>query len=126
MLQRVLVANRSEIAVRVVRACKELGIGTVAVHSDADAGALHTRMADRAIRIGPAPSRDSYLAQDRILEAAAESGADSIHPGYGFLSENSTFARAVGKAGLTWIGPSPEAMDRMGDKTSARREAAAA
>ncbi len=126
MLKRVLVANRSEIAVRVIRACRELGIGAVAVHSDADAGGLWTRMADQAVNIGPAPSRESYLIGDRIIQAALATGCDAIHPGYGFLSERADFARAVQKAGLVWIGPPPSAMDRMGDKTRARAEAAAA
>ncbi len=126
MLKRVLVANRSEIAVRVIRACRELGVGAVAVHSEADAGGLWTQMADQAIAIGPAPSRESYLRGERIIAAAQETGCDAIHPGYGFLSERSDFARAVEKAGLVWIGPPPAAMDRMGDKTRARAEAAAA
>ncbi|MFO1532342.1 MAG: acetyl/propionyl/methylcrotonyl-CoA carboxylase subunit alpha [Thermoplasmatota archaeon] len=126
MLQRVLVANRGEIAVRVVRACHELGVAAVAVFSDADADALHVRMADQAVRIGPAPSRESYLLGDRIVQAARDTACDAVHPGYGFLSENAAFARAVLKAGLKWIGPPPEAMERMGDKTRARREAEAA
>ena len=126
MPKRVLVANRAEIAVRVIRACRELGIGAVAVYSDADEGALHTQLADQAVRIGPAPSRESYLDGERIIRAALDTGCDAVHPGYGFLSENPAFARAVGKAGLTWIGPTPEAMERMGDKTRARKEAQAA
>jgi acetyl-CoA carboxylase, biotin carboxylase subunit len=126
LLKRVLVANRGEIAVRVIRACRELGIGAVAVFSDADADALHVRMADRAVRIGPAPSRDSYLQGERVVAAAQETGCDSVHPGYGFLSENPAFARAVLKAGLSWVGPPPDAMERMGDKTRARKEAQAA
>jgi acetyl-CoA carboxylase biotin carboxylase subunit len=103
-----------------------LGLGVVAVHSDADAGALHTQLADESVRIGPGPSRESYLRPDAILQAARDTGCTAIHPGYGFLSENAEFARRVVAAGLTWIGPPPEAMDRMGDKTSARREAIAA
>ncbi|MEK6984865.1 MAG: acetyl-CoA carboxylase biotin carboxylase subunit [Candidatus Thermoplasmatota archaeon] len=126
MLKRVLVANRSEIAVRVIRACRELGIGSVAIHSDADAGGLWTQMADRAVKIGPAPSRESYLVGERIIQAALDTGCDAIHPGYGFLSERADFARAVEKAGLAWVGPPPAAMERMGDKTRARAEAAAA
>lgn len=126
MLERVLIANRSEIAVRVLRACRELGIEGVAVYSDADAGGLWTRMADASVRIGPGPSRESYLVQERIVEAALAQGCDAVHPGYGFLSERPAFARAVAKAGLTWIGPSPEAMEKMGDKTQARAEASAA
>jgi acetyl-CoA carboxylase biotin carboxylase subunit len=126
VLERVLVANRSEIAVRVIRACRELGIGAVAVHSDADAGALHTQLADAAVRLGPAPSRESYLVQEKVVQAALDTGCDAIHPGYGFLSENPAFARAVGKAGLVFVGPSPGAMEQMGDKTRARANAAAA
>jgi acetyl-CoA carboxylase biotin carboxylase subunit len=126
VLERVLVANRSEIAVRVIRACRELGIGAVAVHSEADREALHVRMADAAVAIGPTPSRESYLVQDRIIQAALDTGCDAIHPGYGFLSENAAFARRVGTAGLAFVGPSPEAMEQMGDKTAARRNAQAA
>ncbi|HLF16427.1 MAG TPA: acetyl-CoA carboxylase biotin carboxylase subunit [Candidatus Thermoplasmatota archaeon] len=126
MFRKLLIANRGEIAVRVVRAARELGVATVAVHSEADAGGLWTRMADEAVLLGPAPSRDSYLRADRILEAAERTGAEAIHPGYGFLSENPAFARAVRKAGLAWVGPTPEAMERMGDKTRARAEAEAA
>jgi pyruvate carboxylase subunit A len=121
MLRRVLVANRGEIAVRVLRACRALGIATVAVHSDADAGAPFTRFADEAVRIGPAPPGESYLRQDRILDAAEATGADAIHPGYGFLSENASFARAVRKAGIVFVGPSAEAMEQLGDKVRARQ-----
>ena len=119
-------ANRGEIAVRIVRAARELGIATVAVFSEADRGGLWARLADEAVEIGPAPSRESYLAPARILAAAKKTGADSIHPGYGFLSENAAFARAVQKAKLVWIGPPPDAMERMGSKVSARKEAQAA
>jgi acetyl-CoA carboxylase biotin carboxylase subunit len=123
---KVLIANRGEIAVRVIRAAHEMGIKTVAVYSDADRDALHVRNAMQAVHIGPAPSAESYLIADRILAAAQETGADAIHPGYGFLSENADFARAVTEAGIAWIGPSPEAIDAMGSKTESRRRMAAA
>jgi acetyl-CoA carboxylase biotin carboxylase subunit len=123
---KVLIANRGEIAVRVIRAAHEMGIKTVAVYSDADRDALHVRNAMQAVHIGPAPSAESYLIADRILAAAKETGADAIHPGYGFLSENADFARAVMEAGIAWIGPSPEAIDAMGSKTESRRRMAAA
>ncbi len=119
-ISRVLVANRGEIAVRVIRACHELGIGTVSVCSEADQDALHTQMADIAVTIGPAEPGESYLRADRILEVARETDADAIHPGYGFLAENAGFARACQKAGLIFIGPSPEVIEQMGEKTAAR------
>ncbi|MGH7276436.1 MAG: acetyl-CoA carboxylase biotin carboxylase subunit [Candidatus Rokuibacteriota bacterium] len=125
-IRTVLVANRGEIARRVFRACRELGVKTVAVYSEADREAPHVRDADRAVAIGPAPARESYLNIERILEAARETGADAIHPGYGFLSENWRFAEACRRAGLVFIGPSPEAIKAMGDKTEARRLMAAA
>jgi acetyl-CoA carboxylase biotin carboxylase subunit len=120
-IRKILVANRGEIAIRVMRTCKELGIATVAVYSEADREALHVRTADQAYLVGPAPSRESYLRQDRILEAAKKSGADAIHPGYGFLSENASFVRACEEAGITFIGPPASAMDAMGEKTRARQ-----
>ena len=123
---KILIANRGEIAVRVIRACHEMGIQTVAVYSDADRDALHVRNAVEAVHIGPAPSAESYLLGDRILEAARSTGADGIHPGYGFLSENAGFARKVIESGMTWIGPSPEAIDAMGSKTESRVRMAAA
>ncbi|RKI31315.1 acetyl-CoA carboxylase biotin carboxylase subunit [Corallococcus sp. AB004] len=119
-IRKVLVANRGEIAIRVMRTCKDLGIATVAVYSEADRSALHVRTADQAYFVGPPPSRESYLVQERILEVAKESGADAIHPGYGFLSENASFVRACEKAGIIFIGPPAAAMDAMGEKTRAR------
>jgi len=121
MFSKVLVANRGEIAVRVIRALRELNIGSVAVFSDADRKALHVMMADEAVCVGPAASRESYLAQDKILAAAHKTGAEAIHPGYGFLSENATFAKACGEAGIKFIGPSWQSIERMGSKTAARR-----
>jgi acetyl/propionyl-CoA carboxylase alpha subunit len=124
--RRLLVANRGEIAIRIVRACRELGISPVAIHSDADAGALHVRVADRSERIGPPAPSQSYLSIDAILEAARRSGAEAIHPGYGFLSENAAFARAVTDAGLAFIGPPAATLEGLGNKLAARRSAAEA
>jgi 3-methylcrotonyl-CoA carboxylase alpha subunit len=119
-MERILIANRGEIAVRIIRACRELGIESVAVYSDADARARHTSLADRAVHIGPAPAAQSYLSMDAILAAARESGADAIHPGYGFLSENDAFAARCAAEGVTFIGPPMEAIASMGSKVAAR------
>ena len=126
MFKRILIANRGEIAVRVIRACRELGIETVAVYSDADKAALHVREADLAVAVGPALARESYLNTPKIIEAARQTGAEAIHPGYGFFSENAGFAQAVVDAGMVFIGPRPDAIHRMGDKVEARKLMAAA
>jgi acetyl-CoA carboxylase biotin carboxylase subunit len=124
MFKKVLIANRGEIALRILRACRELGVKTVAVHSEVDARALHVRFADEAVCIGPAPAGKSYLNIPAIISAAEITAADAIHPGYGFLSENAEFARICGRCGITFIGPSPEAMRAWGDKVTARGNAA--
>ena len=121
MFQRLLIANRGEIAVRIIRACREMGIESVAVYSDADRAALHVTLADRAVRIGPPPSAESYLSINAIIEAARSSGAQAVHPGYGFLSENQHLASACAAAGLTFVGPPPEVIAQMGSKIVARR-----
>jgi len=121
VFRKVLIANRGEIALRVIRACHELGIAAVAVYSDADARAPHVREADEAVNVGPAPSAESYLRGERIIDAAKRVGAEAIHPGYGFLSEREWFARAVRDAGLVWVGPAAEAIAAMGSKTAARQ-----
>jgi len=126
LFDRILIANRGEVALRVIRAAREMGVETVAVYSEADRDSLHTRMADRAICIGPAPSALSYLNMPNIISAALSAGAQAVHPGYGFLAENSAFARACADSGLVFIGPSADAIDRMGDKAEARATAAAA
>ena len=125
-MKRILIANRGEIACRIIRAARALGLQTVAVYSEADAQALHVQMADAAEAIGPAPAAQSYLDADRILQAARTHGADAVHPGYGFLSENTAFARAAEAAGITWIGPQPGSIEDMGDKQRARAIAEAA
>ena len=126
MLERVLIANRGEIARRIVRTCRRMGVGSVAVHSDADAGEPHVREADTAVRIGPGPAPQSYLDVGALLAAAERTGCDAVHPGYGFLAEAPAFARAVAAAGLTFIGPTAEVIELMGDKAAAKRRLAAA
>lgn len=119
-IKKILIANRGEIAIRITRACRELGIASVAVFSDADRGSLHVFLADQAYNIGPAPSRESYLNISKIIEVAKQAQVDAIHPGYGFLSENTHFARACAEAGIIFIGPTPENIESMGDKISAK------
>ena len=121
MFHKILIANRGEIALRILRACKEMGIETVAVYSQADEEALHRQLADESVCIGPAPSRQSYLDMKNILSAAVGTGCDAIHPGFGFLSESPAFARLVETCGITFIGPSAAVIEQMGDKATARR-----
>ncbi|HUF87305.1 MAG TPA: biotin carboxylase N-terminal domain-containing protein, partial [Thermohalobaculum sp.] len=126
MFTKILIANRGEIACRVIRTARRMGIATVAVHSDADRDALHVRMADEAVRLGPAPAAQSYLDIGKILEAVRETGAEAVHPGYGFLAENPKFARALEEAGVVFIGPPVGAMEAMGDKITSKKLAAEA
>src|ERR1700694_2696444 len=123
MFEKVLIANRGEIALRIHRACRDMGIRTVAVHSTADANAMHVRLADESVCIGPPPARDSYLNVPAILSAATITGAEAIHPGLGFLSENANFAAMVEEHGFTFIGPTPEHIRLMGDKVAAKKAA---
>src|SRR5260370_9899612 len=124
MFKKILIANRGEIAVRILRACREMRIGSVAVYSEVDRAALDVRLADEAYPIGPAPSRESYLRIDKLMDVARRAGCDALHPGYGFLAENPKLPRACAADGVTFIGPSPEAMERLGGKTAARQMAA--
>lgn len=126
MFTKILIANRGEIACRIIKTARRMGIRTVAIHSDADARSLHVRLADEAVRVGPAPAAESYLSIERIVEACRQTGAQAVHPGYGFLSERAAFARALLDAGIVFIGPNPEAMEAMGDKIESKKCASAA
>src|SRR5919197_289642 len=126
MFQRILIANRGEIACRIIKTARRLGIETVAVYSDADKDALHVEMADTAVPIGPAPPSESYLVIEKIVEACKATGAEAVHPGYGFLSEREAFPKALAKAGIVFIGPNPRAIAAMGDKIESKKAAAKA
>src|SRR5262249_30557909 len=126
MIRRLLIANRGEIAVRVARTAREMGVGTVAVYADADAASPHVREADRAAALGPGPIAETYLSMPRLIAAAREFGCDAVHPGYGFLSENADFARAVAAGGMVWVGPPPSAIEEMGGKVRSRARMEAA
>ena len=124
MFKKILIANRGEIAVRIIKTCRRMGISTVQVYSEADAGSLAVQMADEAVLIGPAPAAQSYLLADKIIEAVRRTGAEAIHPGFGFLSENAAFARRLRDEGIAFIGPNPEAIEAMGDKITSKKFAA--
>ena len=126
MFKKILIANRGEIAVRVIKTCRRLGVKTVVVYSDADAGSMAVEMADETVYIGPSPAAQSYLVQDKIIDAVRQTGAEAIHPGFGFLSENAGFAKRLEKEGIGWIGPNAHAIDAMGDKISSKKLAAEA
>src|SRR5712691_10963582 len=126
MFKRILIANRGEIACRVIKTARRMGIETVAVYSEADRDALHVEMANHAVPIGPAPAAESYLVIEKIIAACKQSGAEAVHPGYGFLSEREAFARALAKAGIVFIGPNPKAIAAMGDKIESKKAAAKA
>ncbi len=121
MFKKILIANRGEIACRVIKTAKQMGIQTVAIYSDADRNALHVRMADEAVHIGPAPANESYIVIDKVMEAVRQSGAEAVHPGYGFLSENAKFAEALEAAGVAFIGPPKKAIEAMGDKITSKK-----
>src|ERR1700729_2910650 len=124
LFSKILIANRGEVAVRIIRTCRQMGIGSVVVYSEADAGSLAVEMADETVAIGPAPASQSYLVAEKIIAACRETGAEAVHPGFGFLSERADFARACAEAGIVFLGPNPHAIAAMGDKIAARRAAA--
>ena len=121
MFKKILIANRGEIACRVIKTARKMGIQTVAIYSDADESALHVKMADEAVHIGPPPANQSYIVIDKVMEAIRQTGAEAVHPGYGFLSENADFSRAVSESGLIFIGPKPDTITAMGSKTESRK-----
>ncbi|MGV3694373.1 MAG: biotin carboxylase N-terminal domain-containing protein, partial [Paracoccus marcusii] len=125
MFKKILIANRGEIACRVIKTARKMGIATVAVYSDADRNALHVRMADEAVHIGPAPANQSYIVIDKIMDAIRQTGAEAVHPGYGFLSEPAAFPQALAAAGIVSVGPNPHAIEAMGDKIESKKAAAA-
>ncbi|MEE9381541.1 MAG: biotin carboxylase N-terminal domain-containing protein, partial [Hyphomonadaceae bacterium] len=126
MFDKILIANRGEIAVRVIKTCRKMGVKTVVVYSDADAGSMAVEMADEAVHIGGSPAAESYLVMDKIVDAVKQTGAQAVHPGFGFLSENAAFAKRLDKEGIAFIGPNPHAIEAMGDKISSKKLAAEA